>query len=156
MRKRSLFLTFVLSVVILLGCMSCQTSFQKNPPAHEMTKTIEVWPDAYYWLVETGVSSRVLGLREPGERADEARRRVEQRLDTVKAQWGTLSGLDSAQAIIDHLNASHLGDVAGAIRQTLDANRAQAPGGDAHAMLQASAIKQGLVDAYQKINKPTG
>lgn len=151
MRKRSLFLTFVLSVAILFGGMSCRTSFQENPPPHEMVKTIEAWPHEYYWLVETGVSSRVLGLREPGESSDEARRRVEQRLDTVKAQWGTLSNLGSAQAIMDYLDANNLGDVAEAIRQTLEANRAQAPSGDSHATLQASAAKQGLVDAYQKV-----
>jgi hypothetical protein len=156
MRKRSLFLTLLLAVVILLGCLSCQTTFKENPPEHEMIKTIEVWPHEYYWLVETGVSSRVLGLHQPGEGEAEARRRVKQRLDMVNAQWGTLSGLDSAQAIIDHLEAHHLEDVAGAIRQTLDANQAQAPSGGSHMTLQASAIKQGLVEAYQRVNPPTG
>lgn len=157
MRKRSLFLTFLLCAAIVVGCISCKTTtFPVNPPPHELLQAIETWPDEYYWLIETGVSSRVLGLRQPGDSIDAALDRVAQMLDAVKGQWGTISDLNAAQAIIDHLNATNLGELAGAIQQTLDANQAEEPGGNTHAFLQAYAIKQGLIGAHRKIKEHRG
>ncbi len=156
MRKRSLFLTVLLSVAILIGGLGCQTIFSPDPPAHDLLKAIEDWPDEYYWLIQTGVSSRMLGLRQRGDRPQEALARVEKKLDAVKDQWANLSGLNSAQSIIDYLNANNLEDVAGAIRETLDANQAQAPSRSTHAFLQARAIKQGLIRAHRDIKKNRG
>ncbi len=153
MRKCVRCLMFVLSLTIIFACMSCQTEFREAPPAHELLNAIEVWPDDYYWLIQTGVSSRVLGLRQPGESISEALVRLEQQLDAVRDQWANLSGFQSAQAIIEYLNTNDLGDVAGVIGQTLEANAAEVPSGETHAFLQARAIKEGLIDAYQKIKQ---
>jgi hypothetical protein len=157
MRKCSPFLPVFLCVAIALGCSGCKTTrFSENPPPHVLLQALEVWPDDYYWLVETGVSSRVLGLRQPGDSMDEALARVERMIEAVKGQWETIAGLDTAQAIMAHLTAHDLGAVAGAIQQTLDANRAQEPGGSTQTFLQSHAIKRGLTGAYRKIKEHRG
>jgi hypothetical protein len=156
MRKRSLRLLVLLLVISAFGCSGCQTTLQKDPAPHELLAAVEGWPDEYYWLVETGVSSRVLGLRQPGERLEDALVRVERMLDMVRGQWQTIAGLPSAQAIMDHLKAHNLVEVAGAIQQSLDANQATAPGGHTHTFLQARAVKQGLIGAYRKIKELRG
>jgi hypothetical protein len=77
-------------------------------------------------------------------------------LDAVELLWGTLSGLQSAQAIVDYLNVNNLKEVADAIQQTLVANQAKEPSTNTHAVLQAHAIKQGLIGAHRKIKKRRG
>ena len=157
MRTCSPFLPVFLLVAIAFGCSGCKaTQFPENPPPHALLQALEVWPDDYYWLVETGVSSRVLGLRQPGDSLDEALARVEQMLEAVKGQWETISHLDAAPAIMDHLKAHDLGAVAGAIQQSLDANQAKEPGGSTQTFLQSHAIKQGLIGAYRKIKEHRG
>jgi hypothetical protein len=157
MRTRSLFLSVLLCVAIAVGCSGCKsTLFPENPPPHDLLQALEAWPDDYYWLVETGVSSRVLGLRQPGDSMDEALRRVERLLEAVKGHWQTIARLDSARAIMDHLKANDLEAVAGAIQQSLDANQAQEPGGNTQAFLQAHAVRRGLIDAYRKIKEQRG
>jgi hypothetical protein len=157
MRKRVPYLPVLLLVTMALGCSGCKTTeFPQNPPSHELLAALESWPDPYYWLIETGVSSRVLGLRQPGESLDDALGRVEKMLDMVQGQWQTISGLHTAQAIMDHLTAHHLAAVAGAIQQSLEANRAQEPAGSTHTFLQTHAIKQGLIGAYRKIKELRG
>ena len=157
MRTCSLFLSVFLCVAIALGYSGCKsTTFPENPPPHVLLQALEEWPDDYYWLVETGVSSRVLGLRQPGDSMDDALRRVERLLDGVKGQWETISHLNAAQAIMDHLNAHDLAAVAGAIQQSLDANQAQEPGGSTQTFLQSHAIKRGLLGAYRKIKEQRG
>jgi hypothetical protein len=87
---------------------------------------------------------------------DEALARVERLLEAVKGQWQTISRLDAAPAIMDHLKAHDLEVVAGAIQQTLDANQAQEPGGSTQTFLQAHAVKRGLIGAYRKIKEHRG
>ena len=157
MRKCSPFLPVFLFVAIVFGCSGCKaTKFPENPPPHVLLQALEVWPDDYYWLVETGVSSRVLGLRQPGDSMDDALARVERILEAVKGQWETISRLNTAQAIMDHLKANDLEAVASAIQQSLDANQAQEPGGSTQAFLQAHAIKRGLIGAHRKIKEHRG
>ena len=157
MRKCSPFLPVFLLVAIAFGCGGCKaTQFPENPPPHALLQALEVWPDDYYWLVETGVSSRVLGLRQPGDSLDAALARVEQMLEAVKSQWETISRLNAAQAIMDHLKANDLAAVAGAIQQSLDANQAKEPGGSTQTFLQSHAIKRGLIGAYRKIKEHRG
>jgi hypothetical protein len=157
MRTCSPLLPVFLLVAIAVGGSGCTaTKFPENPPPHELLQALEVWPDDYYWLVETGVSSRVLGLRQPGDSMDEALARVERMLEAVKDQWQTISRLDAAQAIMEHLKAHDLEAVAGAIQQTLDANQAEEPGGSTRTFLQSHAIKRGLIGAYRKIKERRG
>ena len=74
-------------------------------------------------------------------------------LQAVQGRWEPLSSLSSPQAIIEYLRAHDLDAVAGAIQQSLEANKDQEPARDsAHLFLQTRAIKQGLIDAYRKSN----
>jgi hypothetical protein len=153
---RALFLPCFLGVAMALALHGCTTKFPVHPPEHALLQALEAWPEEYYWLLETGVSSRVLGLRQPGDSLPQALSRVEQTLEAVRAQWDTLAALNSAVAIMDHLKANALEPVAGAIQQTLEANQAREPDRHMHEFLQAYAIKQGLVDAYRKFKQQRG
>lgn len=108
-------------------------------------------PDSYYRLVEAGVSSRVMGIRAPGESLESARHRVEALLSEVKAQWSSVAPLDTAAELLAYYRAQQLIPIAEAIAQTLTANQVQEPADMHHSQLQANAIKQGLVSAYQQV-----
>jgi hypothetical protein len=53
--------------------------------------------DTYYRLVETGVASRVMGIRVLGESLESARHRVDTLLSQVKAQWSSVEQLGTGR-----------------------------------------------------------
>ena len=139
--------------VVMLTLSACETRFPGSPPPHRLLQELNKWPEPYYWLVETGVSSRVMGIRAPGAGLREALARLDEMLSQVKEQWGVIGALDTAAALIDYLRQHELDPIAAAIETTLTANRAQEPTGEFHRQLQIMAIKRGLISAYEEVKK---
>jgi hypothetical protein len=127
---------------IAVNLPSCggETLFPKEPEAHKLFDEVQEWPDEYYYLVASGVSSRVMGLRS-----------AEALLDVVEAQWADIETLDTADKLIKYFRAQYLGHIAEAIESTLWQNRAAEPTGDSHLQLQADAIKRGLSYAFWEV-----
>lgn len=129
-----------LVMMCLLTAVACP---DKNTP---------LVPEAYYQRVETGVTSRVLGIRNPGDSLEEARQRLDTLLRQMRAEWHRVTPLNSVADILAVYRAQpQLVPLADAIAQTLAANQAQEPAGPQHSARQATAVKQGLAAAYQQI-----
>lgn len=139
--------------LFLTHCGWINSVFSPNPKAHELLKALEKWPNEYYWLIETGVSSRILGIREEGDHIDEARKKVAELLNKVQEQWGGVGILNTSNEITTYFRDHNLVPIAEAIDKTLAANAAHAPNDDEHVWLQARAIKQGLIDAFNKMQE---
>ncbi len=148
------FLAVALLTTTLSSC--AETKFPESPPPSPALDALEGWPDEYYWLVQTGVSSRVLGIRERGEGIENALQRVDTILTKVKQQWKSVGKLDTSDELITYFRGHELAPIAQAIEKTLDANKAREPSGEPHAWLQAKAIKDGLIDAHRKIKETVG
>ncbi len=149
----------ILSVIILfvmtLVLSSCgkETDFPADPNAHRLLKEMEKWPDDYYWLVETGVASRVMGIRVKGDSIKESLKRLDKLVSKVKAEWSNIEELDTAEKLINYFRGNDLVPIAKAIEETLSKNRALEPAGEFHAQLQAMAIKRGLIAANREVQK---
>ena len=144
----------ILAAVVLVSCGK-ETTFARDPGEHRLTQEQKKWPDKYYALVEAGVSSRVMGIRSPGDSLASARTKMTELLSRMKAQWGSMDSLSTAEALIAYCRAHDLTPIAAAIEQTLVANTAQEPTGAQHLQLQASAIKEGLAFAHQQVTGET-
>ena len=134
-------------VMIVLGFISVslpscggETLFPKEPEAHRLFDEVQKWPDEYYYLVASGVSSRVMALPS-----------AEALLDVVEEQWEDIETLDTADRLIKYFRAQYLAHIAEAIEATLWQNRATEPSGDSHLQLQADAIKRGLSYAFWEV-----
>lgn len=133
---------------ITISLTSCggETLFPRQPEAHELFEEVHEWPNAYYWLVASGVSSRVMGLRS-----------VDALLSELKEQWADIEPLDTADKMISHFRIHDLAPIAEAIERTLWQNRAAEPSGESHSQLQADAVKRGLCYAFWEVKgQPPG
>jgi hypothetical protein len=124
----------------ILSSCGGETLFPKEPEAHKLFDEVQEWPDEYYYLVASGVSSRVMGLRS-----------AEALLDVVKEQWADIETLETADELITYFRAQYLVHIAEAIESTLSQNRPAEPSGDSHLQLQADAIKRGLLYAFWEV-----
>ena len=126
----------------MIGLSSCgrETLFPDRPETHRLISELQAWPDEYYWLVATGVSSRLMGMPS----ADAV-------LGLVEEQWPNIENLETAEALITYFNENNLTAIADAIEKTLSQNSATEPTGEPHRKLQADAIKAGLLDAGWKV-----
>jgi hypothetical protein len=142
-------------VVVATALLSCgkETTFSPEPAAHRLLNELEKWPDDYYWLIETGVASRVMGIRAGGESIEESLKRVDKLVSQVKADWSNIAKLDTAVKLIDYFRQHNLEPIAEAIEKTLSQNKAREPAGEFHAQLQALAIKRGLISSYREVQK---
>jgi hypothetical protein len=133
----------LITLVVVATLLSCgkETTFSPEPAAHRLLNELEKWPDDYYWLIETGVASRVMGIRAGGEDIDESLKRVDKLVSQVKADWSSIAKLDTAVKLIDYF------------RQHNSQNKAREPAGEFHAQLQALAIKRGLISSYREVQK---
>lgn len=147
-------IVWLLAAVVLVSCGK-ETIFARDPGEHRLTQERQQWPDAYYALVEAGVSSRVMGIRAPGDTLASARTKITALLHRMKAQWHQMDSLSVAEALVAHCRAHELTPIAEAIEQTLMANKAQEPTGTPHLQLQVSAIKAGLAFAYHQVTGET-
>jgi len=146
------FITLLLGILALSSCQT-ETIFPKKPESHRLLIELEKWPNEYYWLVESGVSSRVMGIRAEGDGIGEALRRVDELLGQVKEQWSSIGTLDTPGKLINYFRAHDLAPIAEAIEKTLSQNRAREPTDELHSQLQAMAIKRGLTYAYNEVRK---
>ena len=142
-------------VVVATTLSSCgkETIFSNEPAPHPLLKELEKWPDDYYWLIETGVASRVMGIRASGESIEESLKRVDKLVSQVKKNWSNISELDTPANLIDYFRQHNLKPIAEAIEQTLSQNKALEPAGEFHSQLQALAIKRGLISSYREVQK---
>ena len=104
-------------------------------------------------MIETGVASRVMGIRASGESIHEALKRVDKLVSQVKKNWSDIEGLDTAVKLIDYFRQHDLEPIAVAIEKTLAQNKALEPAGEFHPQLQARAIKRGLIISYREVEK---
>jgi hypothetical protein len=144
----------MMAALVLLSC-GMETTFPENPEMHRLTEEQKKWPDKYYGLVESGVSSRIMGIRSPGEPLASARAKIIALLSQVKAQWSSIESLSTADALVVYFRTHQLTPIAEAIEQTLVANTAQEPTGAQHPQLQAAAIKAGLAFAHKEVTGET-
>ena len=145
-------ITLVMMATTLSSCGK-ETVFPTEPPEHRLLEELNKWPDKYYWLVETGVASRVMGIRESGDSIDEALERVDELVSKVKADWSHIAKLDTAEKLLNYFRQHDLEPIAEAIEETLSQNKAREPTGEFHPQLQALAIKRGLISSYQEVQK---
>lgn len=148
-------LSLITLLVMTAALSSCgkETSFPTDPQAHRLLKEMDKWPDDYYWLVETGVASRVMGIRVRGDSIEESLKRVDKLVSKVKAEWSNIEELDTAVELINYFRGHNLAPIAEAIEKTLSKNQALEPAGEFHTQLQAMAIKRGLISANREVQK---
>ncbi|MBV6506421.1 MAG: hypothetical protein ILNGONEN_01998 [Syntrophorhabdaceae bacterium] len=139
--------------LFLTHCGWINSVFRPNPQAHILLEALEKWPNEYYWLIETGVSSRILGIRAEGDNIDEARKKVAELLKKVQEQWSDIGTQNTSNELTTYFREHNLVPIAEAIDKTLAANAAYAPNDKEYVWLQARAIKQGLIDAFNKMQE---
>ena len=127
-------------ITISLASCGGETLFPKQPEAHRLFEEVHEWPNEYYWLVASGVSSRVMGLRS-----------VDDLLSELKEQWTKIEPLDTAKKLINYCRTHDLAPIAEAIEKTLSQNSGTEPSGESHLQLQADAIKRGLLNAFWEV-----
>lgn len=138
-------LTSVVTLVFLaMALSSCATQFPESPQKHRLFEELEKAPHPYYFVVERGVFSRILGIQ--------PETRMRELLSTVKARWGEVGSLDTAGTLISYLRAKGLAPIADRIEETLSKNMQTRPP-DLDRRLEAGAIKQGLVDAFYEVQR---
>lgn len=134
-------------LMVLLGLAACSTTkFPENPEAHRLYEELQAAPDEYYFLVRTGVRSRVMGLDEAAARAA---------LDAVAARWDAVDPLMTTDALLAFLRTNDLAILVPPIEETLAQNAASRPAGGADARLEAAAVKQGLIEAFYEFERET-
>ncbi len=133
---RAAVLLFV--VVSTADCRS--THFPEDPAAHPLWEELQDAPHEYYFLVRTGVRSRILGIL-----PDEKRR---QQLTRIKRRWPSIDRWETTPALLDYLRSHGLSPVAERVEATLTANAPNAPPGGIEEQLEAGAVKIGLLQAY--------
>ena len=138
----------IVFILNLTGCTKT-TKFKENPDEHRLGKTIKEWPNEYYWLVETGISSRILGiLTTSGD--------VQEQMAFVKDIKNHLQGtrnFDDTDRLITHFRENNIEPVADAIEKTLSANAGREPSGEDHGKLQVKAVTQGLTKAMDQLEQ---
>lgn len=127
-------------ITISLTACGGETLFPKQPEAHRLFDEVHEWPNEYYWLVASGVSSRVMGLGS-----------VDSLLSELEEQWTNIEPLDTAEKLINYCRTHDLAPIAEAIEKTLSQNSDMEPTGESHRQLQADAIKRGLVNAFWEV-----
>ncbi len=147
------FVSFVTLVLVTIVLSSCETTFSDKPAAHRLQQALEQWPDEYYWLVETGVSSRVMGIRSRGDSISKALGRIDGLLSKVKEQWDDIGPLDTTEELLDYFRKHDLDPIAKAIESTLSTNQSREPTGEFRQQIQARAIKRGLMFAYREVKR---
>ena len=130
--------TLVLLTVALSACATV-TKFPENPEEHPLLKRLQEWPHPYYFMVERGVFSRLVGLQ------PEALMRT--LLSAVEARWPDISRLQTPDALMTYFRTTGLAPIAERLEVTLASNAANRPS-DGDSRLEAEAIKKGLVAAF--------
>jgi hypothetical protein len=146
--NQSLKLIPFLTVVVMMFLSSCiETRFLEYPESHRLLNEIQKWPDEYYWNIETGVFSRVLG--------NSTVEQSKSLLTQMVQDWDAIVVLDTSEKLINYFQEHNLFPIAEAIQETLIANAEQESTGELNSWLQAKAIKVGLINAYDEIMKNT-
>ena len=127
-------------IAVSLASCGGETLFPEQPEAHQFFDEVHEWPNEYYWLVASGVSSRVMGLGS-----------VDSLLRDLKEQWTNIEPLDTAEKLINYCRTHDLAPIAEAIEKTLSQNSGMEPSGESHRQLQADAIKRGLLNAFWEV-----
>jgi hypothetical protein len=136
----------LVSMAIALSTCGRATVFPREPEAHRLFEEVQEWPDEYYYLVASGVSSRIMGLRS-----------AEELLGELKNQWANIEVLGTVDKLINYFRAHDLVPIAEAIERTLSKNRAAEPVSESHKKLQADAVKRGLCYAFWEVKgQPPG
>ena len=134
---------FIIFLCFLMnGLTSCghETVFPDRPETHRLINEMREWPDEYYWLVATGVSSQLMAM--PSATG---------LLSRIEERWSNVKKLETAEDLITYFNENDLRAISEAIEKTLSQNRAAEPTGDSHKKLQADAIKRGLANAAWEV-----
>lgn len=134
----------LLLVSFLFALFSCATRFPDNPEAHRLYKELQQAPHPYYFMIERGIFSRIVGIQ------PEALMRA--LLSAVEARWSEIDRLDSSEALITYFRTVDLAPIAERIEETLSKNVENRPP-EVNLFLEAAAIKQGLVVAAYEVKR---
>jgi hypothetical protein len=143
---RSALVSVITLLVLTVTLSSCATvtTFPEHPEEHPLLKEQKQWPHAYYFMVERGVFSRLVGLQ------PEALMRS--LLSAVEARWPAISRLQTPDALMTYFRSVGLTPIAERIEVTLNKNAASRPS-DVDHRLEAAAIKKGLVAAFYEVKQ---
>lgn len=98
----------------------------------------------YYKTLRTGIFSRAVTLQPESY--------AWQLLQSVARHWDALDGIESAEKLAAFLDGQKLSALALRVRQALAAGRTERPK-NANPALEAGAIKQGLLEAYKRLER---
>lgn len=141
MRTATHRLVCCLLALVLLHAAGCRsTRFPETPAEHPLWAELQEASDPYYFLVRTGLRSRVLGIQPEAE--------MRRLLDAVRAEWPGIDRQPTAAGVAAYLTGRGLTPVALRVTETLDANAAERPA-DFDAALEAAAVKVALLGAYE-------
>jgi hypothetical protein len=131
----------------LLGLVALVTSscggVPKNAARTRYSKALEK-AQPYYKTLRTGMFSRAVTMQPESY--------AWQQLQQVAKHWDTLDKIDSAQSLAGFLDKNQMQPLAVRVRQAIAAGRRDRPP-KADPKLEAGAIKQGLLEAYKRLEQ---
>ena len=127
-----------------LGMLALTSACSGVPAKVSQTRYAKALEKAqpYYKTLRTGIFSRAVTMQ-PESYAWE-------QLQRVAKHWETLDAMTSAEALAAFLATHGMQALAARVRQALVAGRRERPV-KAQAKLEAGAIKQGLLEAYRRL-----
>ncbi len=128
-----------LAALIAPGC----GGVPQNAATTRYSKALEK-AQPYYKTLRTGMFSRAVTMQPESY--------AWQQLKQVATHWDTLDKIESAQALARFLDAHQMQPLAARVRQAIAAGRTDRPA-KANPRLEAGAIKQGLLEAYKRLEQ---
>lgn len=140
--KGALFAGLLLLPLAALGPAGCG-GVPRNAARTRYSKQLE-HAQPYYKTLRTGIFSRTVTLQPESY--------AWQLLQSVAKHWDALDDLASAEKLAAFLDAQKLQPLALRVRQALKAGLRERPK-NADPALEAGAIKQGLLEAYKRLER---
>lgn len=140
--KVTLLVCLLVFLLAGLGLTSCG-GVPKNAARTRYSRQLE-HAQPYYKTLRTGIFSRAVTLQPESY--------AWQLLQSVAKHWDALDDLASAEKLAAFLDAQKLGPLALRVRQALKAGLRERPK-NANPTLEAGAIKQGLLEAYKRLER---
>lgn len=124
---------------LVVGC----GGVPKNAARTRYSKALEK-AQPYYKTLRTGIFSRMVTMQPESY--------AWQQLQQVAKFWDKLDDIESAEKLAAFLDANKMTPLAVRVRQALTAGKTERPA-KADPKLEAGAIKQGLLEAYKRLEQ---
>jgi hypothetical protein len=139
-------LSLLMAACAPVGCRS--THFPEHPTEHRLAKELAAAPHPYYKFLANGVFGRAVAVQ--------PRAAAQQMLKDLKEkQWPEVEPLKSSAEIAAYLRAHDAAPLAQAIDDSQRALASQQPA-TLETELEATAVKQGFIEAYYGLFPPPG